>query len=109
MNKLADRLNRPHYIYKWTNLINNKTYIGMTVNWKQRQHQYKSAAKNNGTDPITKAHIKYGFENFTFELIAFFDNFDGADMAEPFYIDYYKSRIYDNGYNVCPRWKWRYC
>lgn len=74
----------------------------MTCNPTHRVYQYKSAVKRDSQDLIHKAMRKYGFENFKFELIAFFDNFDGADMAEPFYIALYNSRDMEYGYNLSP-------
>lgn len=101
MNSLAQRIDRPYFIYKWTNLINKKIYIGMTCNPNQRLSQYKSAAKLSN-DPISKAHRKYGFNNFTFELINYFENFYVANEAEKFYIKIYNSRNIRIGYNLSP-------
>lgn len=101
MNSIDRRnIERTHYIYKWTNLINNKIYIGMTVNPRQRVAQYKNAVKYESQDVIHRALRKYGFHNFTYELIAFFDNFYMANDAEIFYIALFNSRDSSIGYNV---------
>lgn len=100
MNSLESRdIERPYYLYRWTNLVNNKIYIGITVNCKQRLHQYKSAA-NKSTDPISRAHKKYGFNNFKFEIINYFENFYIANEAEVFMIAHFNSRDPNIGYNV---------
>ena len=39
-------------IYKWTNLINNKAYIGKSVNLKARFREYKYEVKKEKTRPI---------------------------------------------------------
>ena len=62
------------YIYCFTNLINNKQYIGSTINDPQRrysQHLYNArhleAEKNKY--PLYQAINKYGIENFKFEVL----------------------------------------
>jgi len=55
-------------IYKITNLINNKIYIGQTKNFEQR---VKAHCKANRQRPtlISKTIQKYGKENFAFEIL----------------------------------------
>lgn len=58
------------YIYKITNIINDKKYIGQTINpiirWKQHQKLGNGNTKNS---LLYKAMQKYGIENFVFEVI----------------------------------------
>ena len=73
-----------HYIYRVTNNINGKTYIG--------QHRYyKSLLKNDwyyGSGKlIRKALSKYGKENFTKEIITIAMSQSEADVLERFYIE----------------------
>ena len=60
-------------IYKITNKINGKCYIGQSINIKQRWKGHrKDAFWLNGPDyqyPLYKAIRKYGIENFSFEVI----------------------------------------
>ena len=56
------------YIYKITNKINSKAYIGKTINLERRWKQHISG--NGGTSILTKALSKYGASNFIFEKIA---------------------------------------
>lgn len=60
-------------IYKITNLVNGKVYIGQSQNIERRFRNHKSIAFNNlatGYEyPLYKAMRKYGIENFTFEII----------------------------------------
>ena len=87
------------YIYKITNLINNKIYIGRTTakNAQRRWNEHKSKSKKPRT-LIEKALNKYGISNFKFEII------DQADREElPFLeSDYIKkfNCLSPNGYNL---------
>jgi group I intron endonuclease len=79
------------YIYKVTNKLNNKIYIGQT-------------AKNNpnylgsGTI-ILKAVLKYGFENFTKEIIESCSDCM-VDEREIYWISFYNSTNKEIGYNI---------
>ena len=59
-------------VYKITNLINNKCYVGSSNNiymrWKN--HYYFVINKNKRQQVIHKAILKYGINNFKIELIA---------------------------------------
>lgn len=91
-------------IYKITNKINNKIYIGMTtkdieVRWKQ--HLKVSKSKNDRNHrAIHKAILKYGVENFTFEKLHETDiiDLDHLKELEIKYIKEYNS--FKNGYNL---------
>jgi group I intron endonuclease len=60
-------------IYKITNLINGKVYIGQSIDIKQRWFKHKSAAFNiadkNYEYPLYRAIRKYGLDNFLFEVL----------------------------------------
>ena len=90
-----------HCIYKITNTVNGKIYIGQTNDPRQRQAQYKSAAKcENFSQIITRAIAKYGFDNFKFEIIAVASTQDAINLAEIAYIKLYNSRDPSIGYNI---------
>ena len=58
------------YIYKITNNINNKIYIGKTINdIKKRFSCHKSNAKSNKNTILCKAIRKYRPENFSISII----------------------------------------
>lgn len=87
-------------IYKIENLINNKCYIGQSVNIKRRWKAHKEASKNikNKTYdfPLYKAIRKYGLENFSFEILEICSE-NLLNEKEKYYVKYFDS--YNNGYN----------
>lgn len=66
------------YIYKITNLINGKCYVGRTTAKKidRRWTEHKSKAKNRPRMIIEHAIAKYGPENFRFEQLLEAENED---------------------------------
>lgn len=86
------------YIYKITNKLNQKMYIGKTdhINPQKRWSEHKSDAKNPNRNhrALYKALNKYGVENFDFEII---EETDNPEEREVYYIQYYNT--YHNGYN----------
>lgn len=54
------------YVYKITNLINGKIYIGITIDYKKRWSNEKGKSSDQ---VISKAIRKYGVENFKFEVL----------------------------------------
>lgn len=89
------------YIYKITNTVNNKYYIGVTIqaNPNERWSHHKSAIRANiGCPFLQKAFKKYGEDAFKFEvLIICFD--EDVFKFENEYILKYNS-MSPNGYNV---------
>lgn len=87
------------YIYKITNKVNNKVYIGQTIKTvEKRFQQHKNNSNKSYFSQIVlyKAFNKYGIENFICEEIEEVPN-DLLDKREIYWIDYYDS--YFNGYN----------
>ena len=87
------------FIYKITNTINGKSYIGQTIqNVKERfyQHCATKCSKAVSNMAIHIAIKKYGKSNFTVEVI---EEIDSANLndRERYWIKYYNS--YNNGYN----------
>ena len=88
-------------IYKIENLVNGKVYIGQAVDiitrWRQHKRDYK--IKNQ---IIYRAMRKYGFKNFSFEIIMLCEE-DLLNLMEIYYIKQYNSYIHwkdSNGYNM---------
>lgn len=83
-------------IYKITNTINNKIYIGQSVRIKDRWNEHCNPSPNKHSI-ISQAIKKYGKENFTFEVIEECSQ-DQLDEREVFWIKYYNS--FEDGYNL---------
>lgn len=88
------------YIYLITNNINNKKYIGQTINSvNTRWIQHKSEAKYLKPNVyFTRAIRKYGPDNFTVETLEECDN-SLLDTREQYYIKLYNSNNKEFGYN----------
>jgi group I intron endonuclease len=84
------------YIYRFTNKLNGKVYIGKTVDIEDRYRQHIRSAKNKPSQAIHFAIAKYGIENFTFDILhkADVSMLDELEMAE---IE--KHNSYHDGYN----------
>ena len=92
-------------IYKVTNNINQKVYIGQSVDIYSRWNHHKSCCKNKKcheyNSPFYRALRKYGEDNFTFEILEQCD-IEELDNKEIKYINQYNSFIHfenSNGYN----------
>lgn len=87
------------YIYKITNTLNNKVYIGQTIKTiEKRFQQHKNNSNKSYFSQIVlyKAFNKYGIENFVCEEIEQVEN-NLLDEREKYWIEYYNS--FFNGYN----------
>lgn len=59
-------------IYKITNQVNGKVYVGQSIDIRRRWSEERSRARNSETKEISAIYAamnKYGVENFTFEVI----------------------------------------
>lgn len=88
------------YVYKITNKINNKIYIGITNNYKKRwgnECSYPSDPKRRQV--IQEAIHKYGKDNFIFEVLHSNLSIEEATKLESYYAEKFNSYT-PNGYNV---------
>jgi group I intron endonuclease len=84
-------------IYKATCIINNKPYIGFTINLRKRIVSHKHYSKFDDSK-FYDAIKKHGFDNFKWEII--YQSKDGEHtlkVMENHFIEQYDS--YRNGYN----------
>lgn len=88
-------------IYKISNTINNKVYIGSTVNLYDRYHNHKSRVKRNAHENyyFQKDVCEYGLDSFVFEVIELCEK-DNLKQLESRYMDEYKSYNEQFGYNI---------
>lgn len=90
------------YVYKITNKINNKIYVGITNNIKKRWDNEKSYPSNpKKRQVIQNAIHKYGADNFVFEILYRNISIEEAVERECQLIKELNSLI-PNGYNVHP-------
>lgn len=86
-------------IYKITNKISGKSYIGQSINISTRWAAHKSVSRSYETldgNELHKDILELGLENFLFEVIEQ-TNVDKLDQREIYWIQYYDT--YYNGYN----------
>lgn len=86
-------------VYKITNKINGKVYIGQTIRpIEQRYQRHINDAINNALDThFARAIRKYDQENFICEQIDNADTQEELTRKEQYWIKYYNSIVY--GYN----------
>lgn len=90
-------------IYKLTNLINGKIYIGKANNLKERIRRHEiSVRKILEKYPISSAIKKYGWENFKVDILEEFSELDIDHLLnrEAYWIEYYNSTNNEIGYNI---------
>lgn len=88
------------FIYKITNIFNNKTYIGQTVRsvdarW---QRHIKDATSGRLNTHLARAIRKYGAESFSVETIDEASDKEDLNAKEIFWINFYESNT--DGYNM---------
>lgn len=81
-------------IYKITNTVNGKVYIGQSIHLRQRIRFHKTYEHNKH---LKRAFKKYGLEKFTFEIIK--ETYD-LDFWERFFIYWYRANNPRYGYNI---------
>ena len=86
-------------LYKITNIVNGKVYIGQTKNsllWRFKSH----CSKYSCCTKLKHAISKYDKHNFKIEQIDHAHTREEADSKEVFWIGYYKSTQDEFGYNI---------
>nr|QDG01228.1 GIY-YIG endonuclease [Scytalidium sp.] len=59
-------------VYLWTNKLNGNNYVGSSINLSVRFYTYyslRSLAKSNR--PLERALLKYGFSNFSLDILEY--------------------------------------
>lgn len=83
-------------IYKITNLVNNKVYIGQSTDIERRWRNHR-ARYTTCNSILYQAIRKYGLENFSFEIVEECgENF--LNEREKYWVSYYNS--FEEGYNA---------
>lgn len=90
-------------IYYFKNTLNNKYYIGQSVNIRKRVQRHIRNVNNNTNAPLYNAIRKYGIKNFEFGILQRIDKDEPflksiLDFWERYYIVLYNSYT-PRGYN----------
>lgn len=108
MEKIIDnKLNQEPIccIYSVTNILNNKIYIGQSIDVKRRWNQHKCG---KGSLTLKNAIKKYGINNFKFEILEKIDSSNKTKnqliellvVLEQKWFDIKKPFFNENGYNI---------
>lgn len=87
-----------YFVYKHTNLINNKVYIGITKQKPNRRWHNGLGYKNNKY--FFSSIQKYGWKNFKHEILYKNLSFEEANIKEIELIEKYDSTNRNKGYNI---------
>lgn len=87
------------YIYKVTNLINGKIYIGQHSKSDNSLTELDTSYWASGIK-INNAFRKYGYENFTREILCWCESLDELNKKEIYYINEFNSTNNEIGYNI---------
>ena len=90
-------------IYKITNIVNNKFYIGSSVNVRKRivDHIRRLRSDTHGNPHLQKAWNKYKEEKFSFNVLLYCDK-DSLIFYENRAIEIFNTLNSDKGYNCIP-------
>ena len=86
------------YIYKITNKINQKIYIGQT--WRTIKARFAQHKCSKSNMHLYNAFNKYGKDNFSIELFGQCYDQETADFIESALIEFYNSTNRNIGYNI---------
>lgn len=88
-------------IYKIKNKVNNKTYVGSSLNIESRKYKHFWLLRNNKHDNyfLQNSFNKHGEQNFTFEILELCEEKEIIER-ENHYIDLFKSSLLEFGYNL---------
>lgn len=88
-------------IYSITNIVNNKKYIGQSININSRISAHKTHLKNNkhSNEYLQNQYNKYGIQNFLFEVVEYVD-IDKLDEREVYWIEKFSTMDRSKGYNL---------
>lgn len=88
-----------YVIYKIINTLNGKSYIGFTKDFARRKSEH--LRRDGKCRLLTDAMIKYGNENFSWEVVYETTDRDFAqNIMEPYCINLHRSYCKEHGYNL---------
>lgn len=90
-----------YHVYKITNLVNGKVYVGKTNNLRRRWSEHVTSSRSETPrQVVAKAIRKYGVESFLFEPLQEYVSDAEALRGETFWITQLKSDKTATGYNL---------
>lgn len=98
-------------IYRITNIINNKIYIGSSSNLKSRKYvHFNNLSKNkHPNNSLQSDYNKYGKDNFKWEIIEYVEKIEDKYLLrdilvnrEQYWMDSYECYNKEKGYNLSP-------
>lgn len=89
-------------IYKLTNTVNNKIYIGKSICIENRLYHHLWYLKNNrhNNKHLQRAYNKYGEKAFKFEILKELSDKNNINQWEKYYIAHLESYKINKGYNI---------
>ena len=91
-------------IYKYENPINHMVYVGQAIDLQERHRKHRSNVSDQShQEDVYKAFREFGFDNFKYEILEQFEEFDQDKLneLECYYIEKFNS-LKPNGYNMVP-------
>jgi group I intron endonuclease len=94
-------------VYKISNSINNKVYIGITVKGLQRRwNQHVHDSRRHPRLAVHRAMAKYDIESFIIEVQEICPDVETMQQRELYWISFYNS-VLPNGYNSTSGGEWQ--
>lgn len=89
-------------VYCIENKINNKKYIGSTINFRRRINIHLHFLRNGKhcSKHLQSAWNKYGEDSFNIFMIEIIEDKANIILREQYWIDFYESHNDKNGYNI---------
>lgn len=93
-----------YYAYLITNNVNKKVYVGISKDPTNRWQRHQSNARSTSTEPRYNTYLyssmrKYGIKNFSFKVIATFEERSECELYEVTKIQYFRDNLIGN-YNI---------
>jgi group I intron endonuclease len=92
-------------IYKITHLSSGRVYIGSAVDIEKRWSTHRSSfsKKGRGNPYLSSAWIKYGQQDFSFEVVELVGKSEDLLKREQYWIDKHDATNRDFGFNIAPK------